>query len=61
MRQVALFYLFSRVYIAYIYNKGVPNFGTPFELVEYRNYASSTAACAAAKRAIGTRNGEHDT
>ncbi len=35
MRQVALFYLFSRVYIAYIYNKGVPNFGTPFELVEY--------------------------
>ena len=24
-------------------------------------YASSTAACAAAKRAIGTRKGEHET
>lgn len=31
------------------------------ELVLYHNYDSSTAACAAAKRAIGTRNGEQLT
>ena len=41
-----------------LYKKLNPRF---VELVLYHNYDSSTAACAAAKRAIGTRNGEQLT
>ena len=47
----------------YIKNKGCAHAGTPFVNIEWMmiSYISSTAACAAARRAIGTRNGEQET
>ena len=40
-----------------ILKRDLPNWTSPFHYCKSDNY-SSTAACAAARRAMGTRNGE---
>ena len=46
-----------------ILKKDLPERASPFLFIDNQFFLdySSTAACAAAKRAIGTRNGEQDT
>lgn len=41
-----------------LFSKDLPRY---YRFMLFANYYSSTAACAAATRAIGTRNGEQET
>ena len=41
--------------------KKASSFEEAFSILRYESYLFFIAACAAAKRAIGTRNGEQDT
>ncbi len=54
--------LFSKVYIFRNINYNLSPAKTLSAITRNKNsYLLCIAACAAAKRAIGTRNGEHDT